>query len=103
MARRRALAGVEPAPPKNGPSMSTVSPELALVDPDLRASAIAGLPSLRPFAFLELRPLPALAPQVPRAQAVGVYVAVALTRTLVVNAAVVVAVALLVLLVNLFA
>jgi hypothetical protein len=33
-----------------------VSPELALVDDELRASAVATLPALQPFAFLDLPP-----------------------------------------------
>lgn len=92
--------------------MSAVSPELALVDPDLRALAIAALPTVRPFAFLE-HPPPVFvdAPVVPvivshstpRFQAAAVYLVVALARTLVVNAAVMVGIAALVLVLSLFA
>ena len=42
--------------------MSTLSPELALVDPELRALAVAVLPRVRPFEFLELRLLPPAEP-----------------------------------------
>ena len=31
---------------------AAVSPELALIDPELRADALSGLPSLEPFDFL---------------------------------------------------
>jgi hypothetical protein len=88
--------------------MSTVSPELVLVDPDLRATAIAALPSVRAFAFLEHPPSfldqpTLLAPSRSRVRAAAVYFVVALARTLVVNAAVLVGVAAVVLILNLFA
>jgi hypothetical protein len=42
--------------------MTVISPELALVDPSLRAEAVAGLPPLEPFDFLRFsRRPPALA------------------------------------------
>jgi hypothetical protein len=43
-------------------AVSLVSPELALVDPILRADALAALPQVRPFAFLDLRDPPAPRP-----------------------------------------
>ena len=49
-------------------AVSLVSPELALVDPILRADALAALPRVEPFAFLELRDLAPLARPAPQAQ-----------------------------------
>jgi len=40
--------------------MSTMSPELALVDPELRAELVARLPPIYVNAFLEFPELPAL-------------------------------------------
>jgi hypothetical protein len=86
--------------------MSTLSPELALVDPELRAYAVAVLPRIQPFAFLELPPLPidkpSAAPSV-RVSAVLAYLAVAIVRTCAFDVVVFVSVAACVLLANLFA
>jgi len=85
--------------------MSTMSPELALVDPELRALAVAVLPRVRPFEFLELRPLPpepvAAGPAF-RLSAVVAYLAVAIVRTFAFDAVVFVIVAVCVLLAALF-
>jgi hypothetical protein len=87
--------------------MSTLSPELALVDPELRALAVAVLPRVRPFEFLELRPLPPAEPVAAvRAfgpSAVVAYLAVAIVRTFAFDAVVFLIVAVCVLLANLFA
>jgi len=86
--------------------MSTMSPELALVDPDLRAHAVAGLPRVHPYAFLELRSLPELRAESPpafRASAVLAYLLVAIARTVAFDAVVFASVAACVLLANLFA
>ncbi len=87
--------------------MSTMSPELALVDPDLRALAIAVLPPVRPFAFLELQPLPIDAPSTAapsvRVSAVLTYLLVAIVRTCAFDAVVFASVAACVLFANLFA
>ncbi len=85
--------------------MSTVSPELALVDPDLRATAIAGLPAVQPYAFLDFPALPpvVVVPRVSRVRAAAVYTGISLVRTLAVNAAVLVGIAVVVLVINLFA
>lgn len=72
--------------------MSLLSPELALVDPILRADALADLPALEPFAFLRFTPRsePA-APAAPTAQkpplavAAAVYLIAAAARTLVID------------------
>jgi hypothetical protein len=86
--------------------MATVSPELALVDPELRARALSVLPRVSPYAFLE-RPDVEIVPLVPapafRPSAAAAYVLVALARTCAVNVAVFAGVAALVLLLNLFA
>jgi hypothetical protein len=101
----------------HGPSRSrwaggparVVSPELALVDGELRAEAIAALPPVTPYAFLERRPAPASPVEAPRPPAPSValaglaYLAQAVVRTCVFNALVFVGVALVVLLVNLAA
>ena len=85
--------------------MSTLSPELALVDPELRADAIARLPPIYVNAFLVPRPAPIVAPAVtlvappvalpvahsripPRASAALAYLVVAVARTVVFEAAV---------------
>jgi hypothetical protein len=89
--------------------MSTMSPELALVDPELRAYAIELLPTVRPYAFLELRTLVVDIPVVPApartsyASAALAYLAVAIMRTLAFDAVVFVSIAVCVLLANLFA
>ncbi|HET7127816.1 MAG TPA: hypothetical protein VFJ93_01925 [Gaiellaceae bacterium] len=59
-----------------------MSPELALVDPELRAYAVAGLPHVRAFSFLELRDLPVdEAPPSFRASAAFAYLLLAIMRT----------------------
>jgi hypothetical protein len=80
--------------------MSTMSPELALVDPELRADAIARLPAVYANAFLEFPPDPApvptwafapgrvVAPSRSRASAALAYLVLALMRTLVFEVAV---------------
>lgn len=80
--------------------MSLLSPELALVDPILRADALADLPALEPFAFLHFRPRgeaaePAAAParRPPLAVAAVVYLIAAAARTLVIDSLFVVALA----------
>jgi hypothetical protein len=65
--------------------MSTMSPELALVDPELRAHAVAGLPRVRAYAFLERRPatvadVPAPAPAFSASAALA-YLLLAIART----------------------
>lgn len=85
-----------------------VSPELALVDPELRATAIAGLPGIRPFAFLDDPPLAVVVPLVPARRAplpraVAAYLAIAVARTVVLNVAVLFGIAALVLIINFFA
>ena len=85
--------------------MTTMSPELALVDPELRAHAVAGLPPVRAFAFLELRLLSideAAAPSF-RASAAVAYLLLAIVRTCVFDALVFASVVACVLLANLFA
>jgi hypothetical protein len=42
--------------------LETISPELALVDPELRSAAIAALPPPETFAYMRLAPLPRAAP-----------------------------------------
>jgi hypothetical protein len=90
--------------------MPTVSPELALVDPALRSAAIAGLPDVRPFAFLEHATAPVAALAVPardaipsRAFAAGAYLLIAVARMCAVNAAIFAGIAALVFVINLFA
>lgn len=102
-------------------STMAVSPELALVDPATRAHALEALPALEPFDFLrrdEPRRHPALddfgflgdygddetfrrAPNI--VVAAALYAAGAIVRTVVFEAAVFAAVALIVLLVNVIA
>ncbi len=69
--------------------MSTMSPELALVDPELRADGIARLPPIYVNAFLEARPV-VVAPRrgSPRGAAAASYLLLAIVRTLVFEAAV---------------
>lgn len=87
--------------------MSALSPELALVDPDLRAYAVAVLPPIRPFAFLELPPFPIdespMATPSVRASAVLAYLVVAIVRTFAFDAVVFASVVACVLLANVFA
>jgi hypothetical protein len=72
--------------------MSTLSPELALVDPELRARALAELPRMDAYAFLELPPLlldePAKAGLRVRPTAALAYLLVAIARTAVFDAVV---------------
>jgi hypothetical protein len=89
--------------------MSTMSPELALVDPELRAHAVASLPPIYVNAFLEVRPSP-IAPSRPAARRQSVspsaalaYLLVAIVRTLVFEVVVFAAVFAVVLLANVFA
>ena len=88
--------------------MSTMSPELALVDPDLRADAVASLPPIYVNAFLEFTPAPSVLPVLrrpapPRASAALAYLVLALARTVVFEAAIFAAIALVVLLASLLA
>jgi hypothetical protein len=88
--------------------MSVLSPELALVDPELRARAVAGLPRVQPYAFLELRPLPVVEEPPLRAptfsiSAAGAYLLLAIARTAAFDAVVFLGVFACVLLANLFA
>lgn len=97
-----------------------VSPELALVDDELRRDAIALLPEVRPFAFLELReeapaepewfylePLAEYRRPEPKrpslAVAAGAYLAAAILRTVAFNVVVFAGISLLVLVLNLAA
>jgi hypothetical protein len=95
-----------------------VSPELALVDDELRAEAVALLPEVQPFQFLELRREVALQPEWfyvepavgerPRrtpgfAVAFVAYLASAIVRTAAFDFLVLLCVALVVLVVNLAA
>jgi hypothetical protein len=72
--------------------VSIVSPELALVDPILRADALAALPRVEPFAFLALRdtPPPAKAvvakPHPPLLVAAGAYLVSSVARVVVMDA-----------------
>jgi hypothetical protein len=74
-------------------AVSTVSPELTLVDPTLRANAIAALPHVEPYSFLHFpAPRPAPRPIVTRRRrppvlvAASVYFVAALAKTIVVDA-----------------
>lgn len=113
----RGAPSVAPAAPGDA---LVVSPELALVDAALRDEALALLPDVQPFAFLELRDLPLpegdwpewlfarRAPAVRRqtptlAVAAAAYLTQAVIRTVVFNLVVFAAVAALVFLVNLAA
>jgi hypothetical protein len=80
--------------------MTLLSPELALVDPILRADAIADLPPLEPDAFLHFtrrEPIAAAPERSPRrpplAVAAIVYLIAATARTLVIDTLFVVALA----------
>ena len=112
-----------PVPPGHSPANRTrvLSPELALVDPELRREALALLPALRPYDFLERRPLDAarLEPQPPAASpvversagrsrpvlavAVAAYLASAILRTAAFELALFACIALVVFVVNLAA
>ena len=85
--------------------MSTMSPELALVDPELRADAIARLPPIYVNAFLQfpstpIRVVPSAARSSPTVSAVLAYLIVAIGRTLAFDALVFASIAALVLLAN---
>ncbi len=81
------------------------SPELALVDPELRSRALSALPRVEPFEFLRLRDVPVAVarPEPQRLAAALAYLLVAIVRTCAFNACVFVSVALVVLLLNLVA
>jgi hypothetical protein len=87
--------------------MSTMSPELALVDPELRADGVARLPPIYVNAFLEVRArpveLPVVGRQSFRPSAVLVYLALAIVRTCVFDAVLFASVVTCVLLANLIA
>jgi hypothetical protein len=88
--------------------MSTMSPELALVDPELRADAIARLPPIYVNAFLEFPASPVVVPAAPvgglgfRPSAALAYLLLSLARTFVFEVLVFASVALLVLVASLF-
>ena len=73
-------------------AVSRISPELALVDPELRDDAIAALPHVEPYAFLRFpAPRPAPRPIVSRRRppvlvAASVYFVAALAKTIVLDA-----------------
>jgi hypothetical protein len=87
--------------------MSTMSPELALVDPELRADAVARLPPVYANAFLEFRPCPVEVPAVSAARfrpsAALAYLVLSIARTFVFDAIVFASVAMLVLLASVIA
>jgi hypothetical protein len=87
--------------------MSMMSPELALVDPELRADAVARLPPIYVNSFLEFRPFQVAAPvnRTPafRPSAALTYLVLSIARTLAFDAIVFAAVAVLVLLASLLA
>ena len=65
---------------------STVSPELALVDPILRTDALAALPHVEPFEFLRFADDPvAPARKPPLAVAAAVYTVSAAARVVVMD------------------
>jgi len=85
--------------------MTTMSPELALVDPELRADAVARLPRIYVNSFLEFPPLPAAVPTARRPGfslgAALAYLVFSIVRTAAFDAVVFAAVALLVFLASL--
>jgi hypothetical protein len=83
--------------------MSTMSPELALVDPDLRADAVAMLPPIYVNTFLEVRARPVERRGSFRPSAALVYLALAIARTCLFDAVLFASVATCVLLANLIA
>jgi hypothetical protein len=83
--------------------MSTMSPELALVDPELRADAVARLPPIYVNAFLEMRARPVERRPSFRPSAALIYLAVAIVRTCVFDFVLFASVATCVLLANLIA
>ena len=80
-----------------------MSPELALVDPDLRADAVARLPPIYVNAFLEGPPRALEKHASIRPTAALAYLAVAIVRTCVFDAILFASIATCVLLANLFA
>jgi hypothetical protein len=83
--------------------MSTMSPELALVDPELRAMAVASLPPIYVNAFLDVRARPTeRRPSFSPAAALA-YLLLAVVRTAVFEVAVFLAVFAVVLLASLIA
>jgi len=84
-----------------------MSPELALVDPELRAEAVARLPPVYVNAFLEFPRLPVAAPTVRapgfRLSAALAYLALAIARTAAFDAVVFACVAVLVFLASVVA
>ena len=101
------MGGEASLPQNSESSMSALSPELALVDPELRALAIACLPQVRPYEFLEppriaaVVPLRVVVAEPPRVTAAAAYLALALVRAVVFNAALFLAVTAVVLFLNL--
>lgn len=87
--------------------MSTMSPELALVDPELRADAVARLPPIYVNSFLEFPPFQVSPPAVRtpgfRPSAALTYLVLSIARTLAFDAVVFAAVAAVVLLASLLA
>lgn len=83
--------------------MSTMSPELALVDPDLRADAVARLPPIYVNAFLEAPPRVLERRVSVRPAAALTYLALAIVRTCLFDAVLFASVAACVLLANLIA
>jgi hypothetical protein len=81
--------------------MSTMSPELALVDPELRADAVARLPPIYVNTFLDFPPFPVACKPPLRASAALAYLAVAIVRTLAFDAGVFAVVAAVVLIASL--
>ena len=81
---------------------AVVSPELALVDPDLRMQALKTLPVLVPYEFLHYQgPPPGPPRRSPLPLAASIYLVAALARTLAVDVAFVLAVGAVVLCLNL--
>jgi len=68
--------------------MSTMSPELALVDPELRAEAVARLPPIYVNAFLDVRARPIEQRPSFSLSAVLAYLLLAVVRTVVFEVAV---------------
>jgi hypothetical protein len=81
---------------------SLISPELALVDPLLRTDALAALPHVEPFDFLRFpEPVPSVrSRRPPLALAAAAYTATAAARVVVMDGLFVLALAALVLAVN---
>lgn len=83
--------------------MTTMSPELVLVDPELRADAVARLPPIYVNSFLESRALPVERVATIRPSAALAYLALAIVRTCVFDAVVFASVATCVLLASMIA